>query len=99
MERTEFDEVVPDGGADEECVLCKAVTEPDQGHPVEVNRHMLATKGLVVMPALGPLVPGHALVVTRKHSIGLAYEDQSVRDEYLELAERLRGVCRRRGQD
>ena len=79
------------------CPLCDAV----QGVPVEcegtnVNAIMLRTSQFILIPALGPLVPGHALVVSKTHSFGLACLPPKVRRDYSSLAIRLRKYCSER---
>lgn len=82
------------------CELCTAATGVTPGHfPQPVNRVLLRSRHFVVVPALGPLVPGHALVVGRRHAGGLLTTAEQVQEDYARLASRLRAHCALRGRD
>jgi diadenosine tetraphosphate (Ap4A) HIT family hydrolase len=77
-----------------DCALCTAADGVTPDHfPAPVNRVLLCTEHFVVVPALGPLVPGHALVVGRRHAGGLLTTADRVQTDYQRLAARLRAHC------
>ncbi|MCQ9181272.1 hypothetical protein KMT30_19930 [Streptomyces sp. IBSBF 2953] len=83
-----------------DCELCTAAQGVTPRHfPQPVNRVLLRSRHFVVVPALGPLVPGHALVVGRRHAGGLLTTARRVQTDYAELAALLRAHCALRGQD
>jgi len=80
------------------CPLCDAV----QGVPIEhegtnANAIIVRTSHFILIPALGPLVPGHTLVVSKKHSLSLSCLPAKVHSDYRCLRIRLRQYCNERG--
>jgi diadenosine tetraphosphate (Ap4A) HIT family hydrolase len=58
--------------------------------PFPYNRKLLETDQFVVLPSLGPLVPGHVMVVSKTHSYSLSSMGADAVSEYDALAARLR---------
>lgn len=54
------------------------------------NTELLSTEHFVVHPALGPLVPGHVLVTSRRHATSLAALGSGAINDYEVLAQTLR---------
>src|ERR1700722_16377496 len=86
-----------DQGGTSYCPLCQAVNgiACNQGD-INANTILLDTNAFIVVPALGPLVLGHALAITKSHSLGLDYLNTSVKASYDKLSARLRRYCERR---
>lgn len=81
-----------------ECPLCDAV----EGVPIEhegtnANAIIMRTPHFILIPALGPLVPGHALVVSKMHSLSLSCMPAKAHSDYRSLRIRLRQYCNERG--
>jgi ATP adenylyltransferase len=73
------------------CALCNAVADatlfPD---PFLFNSKLYETPRFVVLPSLGPLMPGHIMIVSKEHYLSLASMGQDAVNEYDELAAYLR---------
>jgi diadenosine tetraphosphate (Ap4A) HIT family hydrolase len=54
------------------------------------NSKLLETDRFVVVPSLGPLFPGHVMIVSKTHAESLASMGAEALDEYNELAVRVR---------
>jgi diadenosine tetraphosphate (Ap4A) HIT family hydrolase len=82
------------------CALCLAVadTTRDQGTFLH-NRRLLETERFVVLPSLGPLMPGHVMVVSKVHCHNLASMGEAGIREYESLAADLRIGPLLRGSD
>lgn len=69
------------------CALCRAVNE----EAIEVRRvydtHILSSDSFVVIPAVGPITPGHVMVVSRSHAPNLAALGRATIQEYESLVE------------
>jgi diadenosine tetraphosphate (Ap4A) HIT family hydrolase len=76
------------------CALCLAVSQSEGSNFPLYNTHLFSTPGFVILPALGPIVLGHVLVVTRDHITSLGQTGRSTIDEYEALVE---SVIRRPG--
>src|SRR5690242_1505151 len=61
------------------CVFCDA--QDAHGSSRLENSELLNSEHFVLMPALGPLVPGHVLIVSRDHALSLAALGTSVLTE------------------
>ena len=73
------------------CALCLAVADSIHGEKAEVhNRRLLETQHFIVLPSVGPLVPGQVMVVSKAHSASLASMGTDAIREYESLAVRLR---------
>ena len=73
------------------CALCVAVGQAlGSERPSLQNRKLLETRGFVVLPSVGPLVPGHVMVVSKVHCHSLAAMGTASIAEYDSLATRLR---------
>jgi diadenosine tetraphosphate (Ap4A) HIT family hydrolase len=66
------------------CALCRAVDERALSRP-DFDSHLYATPHFVVMPAVGPITPGHVLVVSRHHLPNLGAMGPSAITEYCAL--------------
>lgn len=66
------------------CALCRAIrdTAGESGQGEIENAHLLETARFVVMPCIGPLVPGHVLVVSREHTLNLSAMGDAAIAEY-----------------
>ena len=73
------------------CRLCKSLCN-SQGKLGKLrleNTQLFGTKNFVVLPALGPLMPGHVLVISRKHFLSLASMGIEAISEYFDISETL----------
>lgn len=74
------------------CPFCKAVSSCSTGAGLSQcieNTPLYESQSFLVFPALGPVVPGHVLVVTKQHRPGFSSLSQRVLQEYEELADTL----------
>lgn len=74
------------------CRFCGIIASDDSTSVPEADRAILETDTYWMMAALGPLVLGHALLVTKHHGRGLLHEPTPTRAAYRRLAQRLRGL-------
>jgi diadenosine tetraphosphate (Ap4A) HIT family hydrolase len=75
---------------DARCALCRALADGRSAtSPRAENTRLLETERFIVVPALGPFVPNHLMVVSREHVLSLAAMDSAAIVEYEELAKRL----------
>jgi len=80
---------------DETCALCKAVANQRlMIGDVNVNTILGRSRGFVIIPALGPLVVGHALVVSAEHRIGVRYLPEDDQHDYKNVRVHMRNYCR-----
>lgn len=74
-----------------DCELCRAVRESTSEHaPALHNTCLYQTEWFAVLPALGPLVPGHIMVVSHDHYPNLLSMPREALVEYERLAQWLR---------
>ncbi len=73
------------------CALCVAVADATR-HPSPFlhNQKLLETDRFIVLPSLGPLMPGHIMVVGKEHRDSLASMGREAFEEYERLANQLR---------
>ena len=82
------------------CALCAAISDSARaGDPFLHNRRLLQTDRFVVLPSVGPLVPGHVMVLSRLHCHSLASMGAAAIREYNELAAHLRAAPLLQGTD
>jgi len=75
------------------CALCVAVADATgNGRPFLHNRKLMETESFIVLPSVGPLVPGHVMVVSKFHWHSLASMGPLAIREYESLAARLRAA-------
>jgi diadenosine tetraphosphate (Ap4A) HIT family hydrolase len=69
------------------CALCCALHDEQKmgGKPKMENIHLHETPRFVIMPCIGPLVPGHVLIVGKEHYLSLASMGREAIAEYEEL--------------
>jgi diadenosine tetraphosphate (Ap4A) HIT family hydrolase len=67
------------------CVFCDA--QSAEGSARLENTELLGSDRFVLVPALGPLAPGHVLIVSRDHALSLAALGSSVLTEYEDLVQ------------
>jgi diadenosine tetraphosphate (Ap4A) HIT family hydrolase len=73
------------------CALCKAVADATgAGRSFLHNRKLMETERFIVVPSVGPVVPGHVMVVSKLHCHNLASMGSVAIQEYERLADRLR---------
>lgn len=71
------------------CVLCRAVSEvPAQGRPI-FDTHLFRSPDFVVIPSVGPVVPGHVMVVSRDHCSNLASLSTAAKRQYNRLLDQI----------
>lgn len=75
----------------ERCNLCLASsgTEGNVGRVKLENSQLYSTANFVVLPALGPLEPGHIIVASRRHYPSLAFMGMSAILEYQKMTKYL----------
>jgi len=82
------------------CALCVAVADAARSkEPFLYNIKLAETDNFVVLPSLGPLVPGHVMVVSKTHCASLSSMGADAIEEYESLAARLRHAPLLRGSD
>jgi diadenosine tetraphosphate (Ap4A) HIT family hydrolase len=64
---------------------------------VNVNTLLGGSGNFLIVPALGPLVVGHVLLITDRHTPGLQYLPAKIQRDYGLLAQKLREYCARFG--
>src|SRR2546423_6021671 len=72
-----------------DCTLCRVVDESLASKRPLYDTHLLTTPSFVVIPAVGPLSPGHVMVVSRSHVPNLASMPRGGLDEYNSLVQML----------
>jgi diadenosine tetraphosphate (Ap4A) HIT family hydrolase len=71
--------------------LCTAVADATRyADPFLYNSKLLESGRFVVVPSLGPLLPGHVMIVSKTHLESLASMGPEALDEYNQLAVRVR---------
>jgi hypothetical protein len=81
-----------------DCPLCHAVHNRALFlDGVNVNTVLGGRGNFIVIPALGPLVVGHVLIVTTAHTGGLRYLQDDTQRNYEQLSIELREYCARSG--
>lgn len=80
------------------CPLCRAAeSRAIFLGGVNVNAILGRSGNLLIIPALGPLVVGHVLVISTEHTAGLQYLSAEVQQGYRRLSAKLRQYCARFG--
>jgi diadenosine tetraphosphate (Ap4A) HIT family hydrolase len=81
-----------------DCPLCNAA------HNValmvggtNVNTIIGRSEEFLIIPALGPLVPGHVLVISKTHSEGLRFLSPEMRQRYKLLSDEIHAYCAQTG--
>jgi diadenosine tetraphosphate (Ap4A) HIT family hydrolase len=75
------------------CRLCNAIQNPlASGELRPCDTILFKTKNFVLLPSIGPLVRGHAMVVSRKHYSSLASMPQDVIREYDDMVQMFFGL-------
>ena len=76
-----------------ECDLCYVVDDSlKNGNNSQVeNRLLYSTKSFIVTPCIGPLVPGHIMIVSKKHYENLSCMDIDTINEINEINQLLFG--------
>jgi diadenosine tetraphosphate (Ap4A) HIT family hydrolase len=78
------------------CPLCHAVNNRALfKDDVNVNTILGRRDDFIIVPALGPLVVGHVLIVTTTHTAGLRYLQAETQRNYEQLSTQLREYCAR----
>jgi len=83
---------------DQNCPLCRAangISLFENG--VNVNTILGASGNFLIVPALGPLVVGHVLVISATHTEGLRFLPAKMQRRYELLSGELRAYCARLG--
>jgi diadenosine tetraphosphate (Ap4A) HIT family hydrolase len=78
------------GHMTEECLLCAALANSASQSPQPCNRPIFETDLFTVMPAVGPLLPGHVMAVSKHHFPSLASMGELGIKGYLHLVDALR---------
>jgi diadenosine tetraphosphate (Ap4A) HIT family hydrolase len=80
------------------CPLCVAAeTHAIFMSDINVNTILGSSGNLLIIPALGPLVVGHVLVISTEHTAGLQYLSAEVQHGYKRLSAKIRQYCARLG--
>jgi diadenosine tetraphosphate (Ap4A) HIT family hydrolase len=75
---------------DPSCTFCLALRSHREGKSKPHDTILYTSPRFVVLPALGPIVPGHVVVVSRNHTPSLLSSGSEMRREYDALLSRLR---------
>jgi diadenosine tetraphosphate (Ap4A) HIT family hydrolase len=71
--------------------LCSAVADATRyTEPFLYNSKLFESERFVVVPSLGPLVPGHVMIVSKEHRESLASMGPAALKEYNDLAMKVR---------
>jgi diadenosine tetraphosphate (Ap4A) HIT family hydrolase len=70
-----------------DCTLCKVVDEGLFNQRPLYDSHLTETTSFLVIPAVGPVRPGHVMVVSRSHVSNLASMPSTAVVEYNELVQ------------
>jgi len=91
----------PQGLDDPRCVFCEVLEEPTSPAmpPHSYNTLLTSSDHFVVLPALGPLVKGHVLVVSRAHMPSLASLGEQAISEFQEVVAAVRARYGTLGMD
>jgi diadenosine tetraphosphate (Ap4A) HIT family hydrolase len=82
------------------CALCRTVVDATERPDAFLcNTRLMETPEFIVIPSLGPLVPGHVMAVSKVHCESLASMGQDGLREYEALAVRLRDAPLLRDND
>lgn len=73
-----------------QCLLCDALTNGATPEAEAFNRPLFESDEYVVIPALGPLLPGHVMVVSKRHFASLASMGPGGIASYEKIFEELR---------
>jgi len=80
------------------CPLCRAVNNEHLViGGVNVNKVLGRSGAFAIIPALGPLVIGHILIVSAKHNPGLRYLSSADQRDYESLSRCARNYCEQLG--
>ncbi len=82
----------------EPCVFCNILTASTDAVS-DHDRILYSSRHFVLLPALGALVPGHVLAVSKAHILSLAAMGSRIVDEYEELVVGYRQQLRLRSTD
>ena len=76
----------------DDCPLCLAVRSPatQRDRTPHENTPLKVSASFVLLPSVGPLVPGHAIIVSRQHSLSLAAMGTDAVREYEEFVREIR---------
>jgi len=72
------------------CALCLAVSRDASLPRPACNTHLVETERFVVVPAVGPLLAGHLMIVSREHQPNLLALGLDALTEYEHVADQLR---------
>src|SRR5215471_12439458 len=82
----------------ETCALCRAADGKQLViDGVNMNTILGRSGAFLIVPALGPLVVGHVLVVSAKHKAGLRYLTSADQQDYERLRVQVRSYCKKFG--
>lgn len=73
----------------QDCTLCAVVDAGPEGRRPVYDRHLVTSEALVIIPALGPVSPGHVMAVSRAHVANLASMTPAEVSEYNDLIREL----------
>ena len=80
----------------ETCRFCKILLEHSSGATTpEYDTVIFETKHFIVVPALGALVSGYVMIVTKEHLDSIAYLDDAGFEEFILLNQAVRTLQRR----
>lgn len=77
-----------------DCALCDvAANRPSLHDDVNANVILARKDTFLMAPALGPLVPGHVIVISAEHSESLRFLPTRLRSDYAAFSGELRSYC------
>ncbi|MEK6962992.1 MAG: hypothetical protein AABX70_01100 [Nanoarchaeota archaeon] len=80
----------------DECTFCEEIkTEQFHGEGLDMNRTLLSTDHFLVVPALGPLGPGHLLILSKEHYLAVGQLSDPLLSEFEGLQIYLRRTLER----
>lgn len=74
------------------CKLCDVVIDSVRNNNFSeiANRLLYTTKSFLITPCIGPLFPGHVLIISKEHSENLSCMNASEKDEINQIIDLLR---------
>jgi len=74
-----------------DCKLCIAVKDSIENGKLSLieNRLLYSTKSFIVVPTIGPLTPGHVMIISKKHYVNLSLMNKVIIEEIQEIIKKI----------
>jgi diadenosine tetraphosphate (Ap4A) HIT family hydrolase len=67
------------------CEMCRAMIDCDAENSKPFNTALYRTHHFTVLPTIGPLVAGHAIIISRRHDFGLLSMSSDEKDDFFQV--------------